>query len=97
MHEIAHGLANAKGVKFADWITLPTTSGDRILSQSEIYATHIENNIRAEQGLPLRTHYSQDADGVPVSDTKILDNKGRSLYILQVILRPVALLILQKF
>jgi len=50
------------------------------LSQSEIYATHVENNIRAQQEIPLRTHYSQDADGVPVSETRILDSKARSLY-----------------
>ena len=79
-HEMAHGIANAQGTKFGDWVTLPTVSGDRTLSQSEIYATHVENNIRAQQEIPLRTHYSQDADGVPVSETRILDSKARSLY-----------------
>jgi RHS repeat-associated protein len=79
-HEMAHGLANAQGVKFGDWVTIPTESGDRKLSQSEIYATHIENNIRAQQGIPLRTHYSQYGDGTPVSETRLLDNKARSLY-----------------
>ncbi|MBS4042289.1 MAG: hypothetical protein KGZ59_00535 [Chitinophagaceae bacterium] len=79
-HEMSHGLANAQGVKFGNWVTIPTESGDRKLSQSEIYATHVENNIRAQQGIPLRTHYSQDGDGTPVSETRILDNKSRSLY-----------------
>jgi RHS repeat-associated protein len=79
-HELAHGLANVQGVKFGNWTTLPTESGDRTLSQSEIYATHVENNLRGERGLPLRTHYSQDGDGNPMSETRILDSKARSLY-----------------
>jgi RHS repeat-associated protein len=79
-HELAHGLANVQGVQFKDWTTISTASGDRTLSQSEIYATHVENNLRAEQGLPLRTYYSQDADGNPASETRILDSKYRSLY-----------------
>jgi len=79
-HEMAHGLANAQGVAFKDWVTLPTEAGDRTLSQSEIYATHVENNLRGERGLPLRTHYSQDGDGNPMSETRILDSKARSLY-----------------
>jgi RHS repeat-associated protein len=79
-HEMAHGLANAQGVAFKDWVTLPTEGGDRTLSQSEIYATHVENNLRGERGMPLRTHYSQDGDGNPMSETRILDSKARSLY-----------------
>ncbi len=79
-HEMAHGLANAQGVAFKDWVTLPTEAGDRTLSQSEIYATHVENNLRGERGMPLRTHYSQDGDGNPMSETRILDSKARSLY-----------------
>ncbi len=81
-HEIAHGLANVQGVKFKDWVTIPIdeSGGTRTLSQSEIYATHIENNLRAERGMPLRTHYSQDKDGIPTSETRILDSKSRSLY-----------------
>lgn len=79
-HEMAHGLANVQGAKFKDWTTIPTASGDRTLSQSEIYATHVENNLRGERGMPLRTHYSQDQDGNSVNETRILDNRGRSLY-----------------
>jgi RHS repeat-associated protein len=78
-HEMAHGLANTQGVAFKDWVTLPTEAGDRTLSQSEIYATHVENNLRGERGLPLRTQYSQDGDGNPMSETRILDSKARSL------------------
>jgi RHS repeat-associated protein len=79
-HEIAHGLANVQGVKFGSWTTIPTEGGDRTLSQSEIYATHVENNLRAERGMPLRTYYSQDGDGNPMYETRILDSKNRSLY-----------------
>jgi RHS repeat-associated protein len=79
-HEMAHGLANVQGVAFKDWVTIPTEKGDRTLSQSEIYASHIENNLRAEQGLPLRTHYSPETGGGVNEDTRLLDSKGRSLY-----------------
>lgn len=79
-HEIAHGLANVQGVKFKDWTTVTTETGDRTLSQSEIYATHIENNLRAERGMPLRTYYSPTGDGGVEFGTRILDAKSRSLY-----------------
>lgn len=79
-HEMAHGLANVQGVKFKDWTTILTAKGDKTLSQAEIYATHIENNLRGERGMPLRTHYSQDPDGIPVNETIILDSRGRSLF-----------------
>ncbi|MBU3745375.1 MAG: hypothetical protein FGM61_12670, partial [Sediminibacterium sp.] len=79
-HEMAHGLATAKGVKFDNWVTIPTEKGDRTLSQTELYATHVENMLRSESNLPLRTHYSQDSDGGTVSETRILDSKSRSLY-----------------
>ena len=81
-HELAHGLANVQGVHFKDWTTINTdeSGGTRTLSNSEIYATHIENNLRAEQGLPLRTYYSPTADGGAVPATRILDSKYRSLY-----------------
>ncbi len=81
-HEMAHGLANVQGVKFKDWTTVNINDegGTKTLSQSEIYATHIENNLRAERGLPLRTYYSPTQDGGADPATRILDSKSRSLY-----------------
>jgi RHS repeat-associated protein len=81
-HELAHGLANVQGVKFDKWMDVPIDEdgNTKTLSQSEIYASHIENNLRAEQGLPLRTYYSPDAAGGVYSPTRLLDSKARSLY-----------------
>lgn len=41
---------------------------------------HVENNLRAERGMLLRTYYSQDGDGNPMYKTRILDSKNRNLY-----------------
>ncbi|MGN6196292.1 MAG: RHS repeat-associated core domain-containing protein [Ginsengibacter sp.] len=81
-HEMAHGLANVRGTKFKDWTTVNINDegGTRTLSSSEIYATHIENNLRAEQGQPLRTYYSPTQDGGVVPGTRLLDSKSRSLF-----------------
>lgn len=80
-HELDHASNHAKGITFGNWTSVSGPEGKRAISQSEISATHIENRIRAEQGLPLRTHYARYiGDGSPIQDTRILDNKGRSLY-----------------
>lgn len=65
--------------------------GNTTFYKTEIYATHIENMIRAEHGQPLRTHYSyaQDTDGLRYPAFKILakrkslyfDSEGKSTYI----------------
>lgn len=65
--------------------------GSTTFSKTEIYATHIENMIRAEHGQPLRTHYSyvEDTDGLRYPAFKILakrkslyfDSEGKSTYI----------------
>ena len=47
---------------------------------SEIYTTHIENKIRAEQKAPLRTHYGYDNEK-RVAYGRIIDKSGNfSLY-----------------
>ena len=50
----------------------------------EIYATHIENKIRAQSGVPLRTHYiyETDEDGTLIFPkwSQLLDWDRRSLY-----------------
>jgi hypothetical protein len=55
------------------------------VSRSEIRATHIENKIRSEAGLPLRTHYSslfnkQSNSFIPNPLSTIIDNQGNSVY-----------------
>ena len=79
-HEMAHAERDAKG--------LGTGSLGYIYEQNfqfdEIYATHIENKIRAQSGVPLRTHYIYNVDesgtlGFP-EWSRLLDWNGRSLY-----------------
>ncbi|MET3020874.1 DUF6443 domain-containing protein [Flavobacterium hydatis] len=55
------------------------------VSRSEIRATHIENKIRSEAGLPLRTHYSslfnkQTNTYSPNPLSTIIDGQGNSVY-----------------
>jgi RHS repeat-associated protein len=47
--------------------------------QGEIGATHVENKIRAESGLPLRTHYGGNSKG-PFDVSRLIDNQGNSIY-----------------
>jgi hypothetical protein len=54
-HEMGHIQDKWKGtLDNSTWIDI---EGKKI-SRSEIYATHVENQIRAEHGMPLRTHYA---------------------------------------
>ncbi|WP_271782609.1 M91 family zinc metallopeptidase [Aquimarina algiphila] len=81
-HELAHRQdKNTRGETVASAIWYDNAK------DSEIYATHIENKIRAESGIPLRTHY-----GVGVSyknnklsfygdeKSRVIDLKGNSRY-----------------
>ncbi|THV62046.1 hypothetical protein EK417_06440 [Chryseobacterium candidae] len=51
---------------------------------AEIYGTHVENIVRAETGLPLRTHYKTIIDGVgkkfPSEGSRLIDSAGSSIY-----------------
>lgn len=55
-HEMAHIQDTWNGtVDNSTWIITPEGSA---IPNSEKYATHIENQLRAENGVPLRTHYA---------------------------------------
>ncbi|WP_239987126.1 RHS repeat-associated core domain-containing protein [Flavobacterium tibetense] len=60
-HELAHGLSyNLFNSSERDkpWIKANSENGlVKDVKQDEIFATMFENMIRAEQGLPIRTHY----------------------------------------
>src|SRR5690606_25671816 len=56
-HELGHGVDDDNGTLDR---TVDASFGYR---NTEKFATHIENQIRAEHGLSLRTHYGQDASG----------------------------------
>jgi RHS repeat-associated protein len=57
-HELGHAedWANAS-YNSNEWLKL---SNEGIISNAEKHAMHVENMIRAEHGLALRTHYAQD-------------------------------------
>ena len=78
-HEMAHAEDAFRGTINNDvWGMV----GDKDVKESEKYATHIENKIRAQSNLPLRTHYGiiiyTDMTVKPV--LKILDSNGNSLF-----------------
>ncbi|MBE9468056.1 MAG: hypothetical protein IMY72_07010, partial [Bacteroidetes bacterium] len=50
------------------------------IPKSEIYATHVENQLRAEHGVPLRTNYAINSDGTPNVATRILNSNGTSRF-----------------
>lgn len=51
---------------------------------AEIYGTHVENIVRAESGLPLRTHYGIIKDSSenrkPNGGGRLIDSIGNSIY-----------------
>lgn len=78
-HELKHGLDYIEGTEDKGaWLTVMDDEGIVVnIKNTEISATHLENQVRAEHGLPLRTHYIMDGS----SQSTIIDKKtGRSLY-----------------
>ncbi len=74
-HELAHVLDKILGtVNYNIWV-------EPNIKQAEKFATHLENQLRAENGLPLRTHYglNQNADGSYSGFAPII-NGNESLY-----------------
>ncbi len=79
-HELAHRqdvILNGAAKANALWFNNPTTN--QPIPNSEKYATHIENLIRAEAGMLLRTHYArQDMTGW--ENSRILNSSGVSIF-----------------
>lgn len=79
-HEMGHiqDIWN-KTIDNSTWITI----GNKNISNSEKYATHIENQIRSEHNIPLRTHYAiQELKGgvqIGLESTRIVSG-GFSLF-----------------
>jgi hypothetical protein len=70
-HELAHVWDKSLGsLDKSTWYSTAT----RDVPNAEKFATHIENQIRAEHNLPLRTHYGLS------SKSRIIDGEGRSLF-----------------
>ena len=78
-HEMGHVYENfALGV-----ISHPDSRFGDDSTSAEIYGTHVENIVRAESGLPLRTNYGSFCIGSvcgPNSSGRLIDNAGSSIY-----------------
>lgn len=75
-HELAHSLDRINGtLDNSKWFV----ADNKIIPVAEIYATHVENKLRAEHGIPLRRYYAYDTMGGGFGPS-ILDTNNRSLY-----------------
>lgn len=78
-HEMAHIQDAWKGtIDNNTWVTV----GGTVIPNAEKYATHIENQLRAENNISLRTHYGIDASSrkrVGLESTRII-NGNLSLF-----------------
>ena len=84
-HEIAHRVDEITRGSAANKVWYK--EGRHIVTDSEIQATHVENQIRQESGLPLRTHYGIDVSikgykAIFSGDEKsrVIDKYGNSRY-----------------
>jgi hypothetical protein len=79
-HEMAHIQDTWNGtINNSTWVT----DGGVAIPNSEKYATHIENQLRAENGIPLRTHYGIDASSgtrVGLESTRIVSGGVSTFY-----------------
>ncbi|GAB6010278.1 M91 family zinc metallopeptidase [Dysgonomonas reticulitermitis] len=79
-HEMAHIQDTWKGtIDNSTWVT----EGGVAIPNSEKYATHVENQLRSENNIPLRTHYGIDASSgtrVGLESTRIIRGGVSSFY-----------------
>ncbi len=55
-------MAHAWDKFFGEWNLRPWFFyGKRVVDRTDIFACHVENMIRAEHGIPLRTHYIKNS------------------------------------
>ena len=77
-HEIAHAKSSETKEPTRDLIWY--WSFTKEITLDEINASHIENQIRAENNLPLRTHYSRNSNGSPYEPSRLIDRRGNSTH-----------------
>lgn len=78
-HEMAHTqdyYMRGKKAAETEWLNIDGT----IAYDSEKYATHVENMIRAENRLDLRTHYLINPDGSAYEPSTLFSPAGGSLF-----------------
>lgn len=75
-HEMAHTQDQWNGtLDLGVWHTIPGSS--TVIRNAEKCATHIENQIRAEHGKSLRTHYYEPS-GVGYAPSAIINVRGKT-------------------
>jgi len=81
-HELAHTQDRFNGTLDQNtWFNVTNQSGQsQSIPYAEIYATHIENQIRSENSLPLRTHYAADAYGNGSGTSILFNNSNQSRF-----------------
>lgn len=84
-HELGHVDYNWNVGNSTTWfnMTVADKNGNptqRPISTSEIYTTHIENQLRSENSLPLRTYYGVDPSGNGIGPRIIVPSTGASRY-----------------
>lgn len=81
-HELGHTQDRFNGtMDMNTWYTVTEQNGNsKAIPRAEIYATHIENQIRSENNLQLRTHYSVDPLGNGTGPRIIFNNSIQSKY-----------------
>lgn len=74
-HELAHAQNAIKG-NLDTGVWIPKSSSTNVVYNYEKYASYIENKIRGEHKIPLRTHYSTIGKK-PFEPTRIIDAKTK--------------------
>lgn len=75
-HEMAHGLDDINGT-----LNTSLVPGYSLIREAEKFATHVENQLRNEHNLPLRTHYrALDSQGTVIESMPLLNGRIRSAH-----------------
>ena len=87
-HELAHIIDKYENPDYYQNIWMDLGPGKESIKRSEIFASHIENQIRAQSGYPLRQYYGLSKDAhtgknTGMRGTLLLDNNNNSLYFKQ--------------
>ncbi|HKG05164.1 MAG TPA: hypothetical protein VKB19_01830 [Pedobacter sp.] len=61
---------------------LPTNGLRKDVSLSEIYASTVENLLRSEQNIPLRTFYDPDQSGQGLEGSRVLERSKFGNYVI---------------
>ena len=82
-HEMAHVYDSWSGTQNLNpWRTVTDANGNtKTIPNAELYSTHIENQIRSENKLPLRAYYGVDVSGSGDPSTRLIKaGTHQSLY-----------------